>query len=75
VILFDQIAVNAVTSSVTAPTEFEPYRELDTPEKMEKFCHAYGLVESRVRLGYFDQNIRTWIIDHELTTWRKGWTK
>jgi len=74
VILLDQIAVNAVTRSV-APTEFEPYRELDTPEKMTAFCDAYGLVESRVRLGYFDQNIRTWIIDHELTTWRKGWAK
>jgi hypothetical protein len=75
VILLDQIAVNAVARSVTAPTEFEPYRELDTPEKMAAFCDAYGLVESRVRLGYFDSNIRTWIIDHELMTWRKGWAK
>jgi hypothetical protein len=72
VILLDQIAVNAVAKSVTAPTEFVPYKQLDTPEKMEDFKVDYCLPERFVRGGNYDGLIALWCLDRELTEKRSS---
>lgn len=72
-ILLDQIARSAVARSATA--DFVPYRELTTPELMDDFCRDYGLIEPRVRLGYFDESIRLWSIDRDMANWSKKWAK
>ena len=66
-ILLDRIARNAVAKSVTAPTEFVPYKQLDTPEKMEKFKVDYCIPERFVRGGNYDGLIALWCLDRELT--------
>jgi hypothetical protein len=66
VIVLDQIAVNAVAQSVAA-TEFEPYKQLDTPEKMEDFKVDHALPERFVRGGSYDGLIALWALDRELT--------
>jgi hypothetical protein len=66
VILLDKLARNAVAQSVAAP-KFEPYKQLDTPEKMEDFKVDHALPERFVRGGSYDGLIALWCLDRELT--------